>query len=48
MATNSFAPALTAVLRHEGGYSNHPDDPGGPTMKGVIQRVYAHILQVSR
>ncbi|MFG1242446.1 glycosyl hydrolase 108 family protein [Xanthobacter sp. V7C-4] len=40
MAKTSFAPALTAVLRHEGGYSNHPDDPGGPTMKGIIQRVY--------
>lgn len=40
MAKESFAPALAAVLRHEGGYSNHPDDPGGPTMKGVIQRVY--------
>ncbi|MFG1375496.1 glycoside hydrolase family 108 protein [Xanthobacter autotrophicus] len=40
MAKVSFAPALNAVLRHEGGYSNHPDDPGGPTMKGVIQRVY--------
>ncbi|MFG1371778.1 glycoside hydrolase family 108 protein [Xanthobacter oligotrophicus] len=40
MAKTSFAPALAAVLRHEGGYSNHPDDPGGPTMKGIIQRVY--------
>ncbi|MFG1276626.1 glycosyl hydrolase 108 family protein [Xanthobacter autotrophicus] len=40
MARTSFAPALNAVLRHEGGYSNHPDDPGGPTMRGVIQRVY--------
>lgn len=40
MAAESFAPALAAVLRHEGGYSNHPDDPGGPTMKGIIQRVY--------
>ncbi|MEW6256843.1 MAG: glycosyl hydrolase 108 family protein [Pseudomonadota bacterium] len=36
----NFAPALTAVLIHEGGYSNHPSDPGGATMKGVTQRVY--------
>lgn len=36
----SFARALSLVLEHEGGYSNHPDDPGGATMKGVIQRVY--------
>ena len=31
----NFAPALPLVLRHEGGYSNHPKDPGGATMKGV-------------
>lgn len=40
MAKENFAAALAAVLVHEGGYSNHPDDPGGPTMKGIIQRVY--------
>lgn len=28
------------MLAREGGYSNHPADPGGPTMKGVTQRVY--------
>lgn len=36
----SFGKALSLVLEHEGGYSNHPSDPGGATMKGVIQRVY--------
>lgn len=36
----SFNRALDLVLEHEGGYSNHPHDPGGATMKGVIQRVY--------
>lgn len=35
-----FPAALKAVLVHEGGYSNHPRDPGGATMKGVTQRVY--------
>ncbi|MFS8039207.1 glycoside hydrolase family 108 protein [Xanthobacter sp. AM11] len=40
MAKDSFARSLAAVLVHEGGYSNHPSDPGGPTMKGIIQRVY--------
>lgn len=25
---------------HEDGYSNHPDDPGGPTNHGVTQAVY--------
>jgi len=32
--------SLVKVLVHEGGYVNHPEDPGGPTNKGVTQRVY--------
>jgi lysozyme family protein len=36
----SFPAALAATLRYEGGYSNHPKDPGGATMRGVTQRVY--------
>ncbi|GGF53266.1 hypothetical protein GCM10007301_10920 [Azorhizobium oxalatiphilum] len=40
MVASSFDAALSRVLVHEGGYSNHPADPGGPTMRGVIQRVY--------
>lgn len=40
MVASSFPMSLDLVLVHEGGYSNHPADPGGPTMKGVIQRVY--------
>jgi len=28
------------VLAYEGGYVNHPDDPGGATMEGVTQRTY--------
>ena len=35
-----FGEALEVVLHFEGGYSDHPDDPGGATMKGVTQRVY--------
>lgn len=37
---DNFGPALAAVLIHEGGYVNHPRDPGGATNKGVTQRVY--------
>ena len=36
----SFEKSLVLVLMHEGGWSNHPSDPGGATMRGVIQRVY--------
>lgn len=40
MAAANFAASLALVLKHEGGFSNHPRDPGGATMQGVIQRVY--------
>lgn len=40
MTAQNFAPALTRALVHEGGYANHPKDPGGATMRGVTQRVY--------
>lgn len=36
----SFAIVLPRVLAHEGGFVNDPDDPGGPTNRGVTQRVY--------
>jgi lysozyme family protein len=35
-----FERALSRVLVHEGGYVNHPQDPGGATNRGVTQRVY--------
>ncbi|TPW31457.1 N-acetylmuramidase [Martelella alba] len=35
-----FTECLALILAEEGGYSNHPKDPGGATMRGVIQRVY--------
>lgn len=37
---SNFQKCLNLVLIHEGGYVNHPADPGGATNKGVIQRVY--------
>jgi lysozyme family protein len=36
----NFAASLAAVLKHEGGYSNHPKDPGGATNFGITQRIY--------
>lgn len=35
-----FDYCLKVVLKHEGGYVNHPDDPGGMTNLGVTKRVY--------
>ena len=40
MTAQNYARALSRVLVHEGGFANHPKDPGGATMKGVTQRVY--------
>jgi lysozyme family protein len=36
----AFDASLPFVLRWEGGYVNHPNDPGGATNKGVTQKVY--------
>jgi len=35
-----FEECLQQTLHWEGGYSNNPRDPGGMTMKGIIQREY--------
>ena len=35
-----YGKCLEAILHHEGGYVNHPKDPGGETNFGVTKRVY--------
>lgn len=40
MAKNNFAGALSAVLVHEGGWSDHAQDPGGATMRGITLATY--------
>ncbi|MCC0809556.1 hypothetical protein FPV16_25735 [Methylobacterium sp. W2] len=35
MAASNFERALPLVLKHEGGYVDHPSDPGGATNLGV-------------
>ena len=37
---DNFDSALKAMLHHEGGYVNHPRDPGGMTNLGVTKRVW--------
>lgn len=35
----TFDEAFTLLMKHEGGYFNHPNDPGGETMFGITHRV---------
>lgn len=35
MAASSYDDSLRRLLMHEGGYTNHPSDPGGPTNFGI-------------
>lgn len=35
MAASSYDGSLARLLVHEGGYTNHPSDPGGPTKFGI-------------
>lgn len=41
---DNFELCLKFVLHHEGGWSDHPRDPGGATMKGVTLAVYRDYL----
>ena len=40
MAAENYEECLKMILHHEGGYVNHPKDPGGETNLGVTKRVY--------
>ena len=37
---SNYEKCLETILHHEGGYVNHPKDPGGETNLGVTKRVY--------
>lgn len=37
---DNFESSLKHLLAHEGGWSDHPADPGGATMKGVTLQVF--------
>lgn len=41
MASGNFSDCLAVVLKHEGGYVDHPKDPGGATNLGVTHRTLA-------
>lgn len=40
MPSSAFEASLPFILRWEGGYVDHPADPGGRTNNGVTQKVY--------
>ena len=40
----NFDQCLEQVLKHEGGYVDHPEDPGGRTNMGVTQVAYENHL----
>lgn len=37
---DNYQKCLETILHHEGGYVNHPKDPGGETNLGITRRVY--------
>lgn len=43
-----FHACMEIVLRHEGGYVDHPDDPGGATNMGITHRTLAAWRGVER
>ena len=36
----NFDKCMSMLLEHEGGYVNHPDDPGGMTNMGITKRTF--------
>lgn len=40
MTAANYPRCLANTLAQEGGWTNDPRDPGGPTMRGIIQREY--------
>lgn len=45
MTTSTYDEALRRLLTHEGGYTNHPSDPGGPTSFGITIHDYRRYVK---
>lgn len=42
-----FEVCIPRILAHEGGYVNHPGDPGGPTNKGITLATFRRYIKRS-
>jgi lysozyme family protein len=40
---SEFNQAISVILKHEGGYVDHPSDPGGETKFGISKRSYPQL-----
>lgn len=47
MAAANYDACLARVLKHEGGYTNHPSDPGGPTNFGITIHDYRRYIKAN-
>jgi lysozyme family protein len=47
MATWTYGEALKRLLAHEGGYGDHPSDPGGPTNFGITIHDYRKYIDAA-
>ena len=45
---DNYDKCIETILHHEGGYVNHPDDPGGETNLGVTKKVYLNWCEDQR
>lgn len=45
---DNFDNSLALILKFEGGYSNDPKDPGGPTNMGITKKTYDAYRRVKR
>jgi lysozyme family protein len=45
MARSNYDESLRRLLAHEGGYSDHPSDPGGPTNFGITIHDYRRYVK---
>ena len=47
MTKKNFDKCFDMLLQHEGGFVNHPEDPGGATNHGVTKRVMQQLIVMS-